>query len=169
VQCANTLHEVVNTFEAQTRLAVDSRLDDGRCRSPLFRPRVRVDFKWDGGEQSGQMPAFLLFVIRFVRLLLTGHQAVAIENAALRLQLAAFQRKQRKRPVVTTLDRVFWITLRRLVSPGPAHLPHKALQVSAAPLPSRRAYRGGPKPLRIALAHGSPDFHSRDLRLLVSL
>src|SRR5712691_4344129 len=59
------------------------------------------------------MPALLLFIFRFVRLLLSGHQAVAVENAALRLQLAAFQRK-RKRPVLTTFDRVFWITLRRL-------------------------------------------------------
>ena len=46
---------------------------------------------------------------------MSGHQAVAIENAALRLQLAAFQRR-RKRPILTTLDRVFWITLRRLWS-----------------------------------------------------
>ena len=61
------------------------------------------------------MPALLLCIFRFVRLLLSGHQALAIENAALRLQLAAFQRK-RKRPVLTTFDRVFWITLRRLWS-----------------------------------------------------
>src|SRR5215467_10063393 len=58
------------------------------------------------------MPALFLFLFRFFRLLVSGHQAVALENAALRLQLAAFQRK-RKRPVLTTLDRVFWITLRR--------------------------------------------------------
>jgi hypothetical protein len=49
-------------------------------------------------------------VIRFVRLLLSGHQAVAIENAALRLQLAAFRRK-RKRPVLTWFDRLFWVGL----------------------------------------------------------
>ena len=65
---------------------------------------------WD--EQSEHMPALFLSIFRFVRLLLSGHQAIAIENAALRLQLAAFQRK-RKRPVLTTFDRVFWITLRR--------------------------------------------------------
>jgi putative transposase len=56
------------------------------------------------------MPALLLSVIRFVRLLLSGHQAVAIENAALRLQLAAFRRK-RKRPVLTWFDRLFWVGL----------------------------------------------------------
>src|SRR3954451_3950073 len=75
----------------------------------------RVDFnKWRAG-QSKQMLALFLSVIRFLRLLFSGHQAVAIENAALRLQLAAFQRK-RQRPVLKTFDRVFWITLRRFWS-----------------------------------------------------
>jgi hypothetical protein len=57
----------------------------------------------------------LLFVFRFVSLLLSGHQAVAMENAALRMQIAAFERK-RKRPLLTTLDRVFWVTLRSVWS-----------------------------------------------------
>src|SRR5262252_8043333 len=56
------------------------------------------------------MPVLFLSIFRFVRLLLSGHQAIAIENAALRMQLATFQRK-RKRPLLTTLDRVFWIAL----------------------------------------------------------
>jgi hypothetical protein len=50
-----------------------------------------------------------------------GHQAVAIENAALRMQLAAFQRK-RKRLLLTTLDRVFWLTLRSLWADWRRHL-----------------------------------------------
>ena len=58
------------------------------------------------------MPALFLLLFRFFRLLMSGHQAVALENAALRVQLAAFQRK-RTRPILTTLDRVFWVTLRR--------------------------------------------------------
>jgi putative transposase len=66
-------------------------------------------------ERIGDMPVLFLFVFRFVRLLLSGHQAVAIENAALRMQIAAFQR-QRKRPLLTTFDRVFWITLRSVWS-----------------------------------------------------
>src|SRR6201997_4690147 len=57
------------------------------------------------------MAGVFLLVFRFVRLLLSGHQAVAIENAALRMQLAAFQRKG-KRPLLTSSDRVFWMTLR---------------------------------------------------------
>ena len=59
------------------------------------------------------MPGLLLSVIRFARLLLSGHQAVAIENTALRLQLAAFRRK-RKRPVLTFFDRLFWVGLSRV-------------------------------------------------------
>ena len=56
------------------------------------------------------MATFLLLLFRFARLLFSGHAAVAVENAALRLQLAAFQRK-RKRPVLTSLDRLFWVGL----------------------------------------------------------
>ena len=61
------------------------------------------------------MPSLFLSIFRLVRLLMCGHEAIALENAALRLQLAAFHRT-RKRPVLTGLDRVFWITLRRLWS-----------------------------------------------------
>ena len=75
----------------------------------------RLTSNLDEEEESGQMPALVLFFFRFFRLLLSGHQAVAIENAALRFQLAAFQRK-RKRPVLKTFDRVFWTALRRLWS-----------------------------------------------------
>jgi len=56
------------------------------------------------------MPGVFLCIFRFVRLLMSGHGAVALENAALRLQLAAFQRK-RKRPVLTSFDRLFWVGL----------------------------------------------------------
>jgi hypothetical protein len=41
-------------------------------------------------ERIGAMPVLFLFVFRFVRLLFSGHQAVAIENAALRMQIAVF-------------------------------------------------------------------------------
>ena len=61
------------------------------------------------------MPVILLCVFRFVRLLFSGHQAVAVENLALRLQLAAFKRK-RKRPVLTQGDRLFWVGISRLWS-----------------------------------------------------
>lgn len=81
-------------------------------RSPLPGPGKPVDSDPDGAEESELMPALLLCVFRFVRLLMSGHQALALENAALRLQLAAFQRK-RKRPLLTAIDRVFWVALRQ--------------------------------------------------------
>ena len=56
------------------------------------------------------MPTFVLFLFRFARLLFSGHAVVAVENTALRLQLAAFQRK-RKRPVLRSFDRLFWVGL----------------------------------------------------------
>src|SRR5215472_5388247 len=56
------------------------------------------------------MPTLVLFLFRFARLLFSGHAALAVENAALRLQLDAFRRK-RKRPVLTSFDRLFWVTL----------------------------------------------------------
>jgi hypothetical protein len=61
------------------------------------------------------MPVIILVVFRFVRLLFSGHQAVAVENVALRLQLVAFKRK-RKRPVLTQWDRLFWAGISRLWS-----------------------------------------------------
>jgi hypothetical protein len=59
------------------------------------------------------MPIFVLFLFRFARLLFSGHAAVAVENVALRLQLTAFQQK-RKRPVLTSFDRLFWVGLSML-------------------------------------------------------
>ena len=56
------------------------------------------------------MPTLILLRFRFARLLFSGQAAIVVENAALRLQLAAFQR-QRRRPVLTSLDRLFWVGL----------------------------------------------------------
>src|SRR5215467_4863092 len=61
-------------------------------------------------QESRPMPTLALFLFRLARLLFSGHAAVAAENAALRLQVAAFQR-QRRRPVLTSLDRLFWVGL----------------------------------------------------------
>ena len=51
------------------------------------------------------MLAIILCLFRFVRLLGSGHQAIAIENLALRRQLVAYKRK-RNRPVLTQSDLV---------------------------------------------------------------
>jgi len=61
------------------------------------------------------MLAIIMCVFRFVRLLGSGHQAVAVENLALRLQLTAYKRRH-KRPVVTQLDRLFWVGLSQVWS-----------------------------------------------------
>jgi transposase InsO family protein len=59
------------------------------------------------------MAAIFLCLFRFLRLLGSGHQAIALENLALRRQLAAFRRKP-KRPRLTERDRLFWIGLARV-------------------------------------------------------
>src|SRR6266404_8251889 len=56
----------------------------------------------------------VIFVwIRFVILVLSGHRHVALENAALRQQLAVFKRDI-KRPRLHRRDRLFWIGLRTI-------------------------------------------------------
>ena len=59
------------------------------------------------------MLAIILCLFRFVRLLGSGHQSVAIENLALRRQLAVYKRK-RGRPLLTHWDRLFWVGLARV-------------------------------------------------------
>ena len=55
----------------------------------------------------------LLLAIRFLILVLSDHKQVALENIALRHQLAVFTR-EKKRPRLRDRDRLFWITLQRL-------------------------------------------------------
>jgi hypothetical protein len=54
----------------------------------------------------------LLLAIRFV-ILVFGHKQVALENVALRHQLAVFTR-EKKRPRLRDRDRLFWIALKKL-------------------------------------------------------
>lgn len=56
------------------------------------------------------MATLVLSLFRLLRLLGSWHEAIAAENAALRLQLAAYQRK-RTRPKLTAFDRLFWCAL----------------------------------------------------------
>src|SRR2546425_919938 len=51
-------------------------------------------------------------VLRSIGLLCRGHQAVALENLALRQQLAALTRTA-KRPQLRPRDRLFWILFRK--------------------------------------------------------
>jgi hypothetical protein len=83
------------------------------CPSPLLGPSAK-SLTWIGMETNNRDTCQVSFlsIFRFVRLL-SGHGAVAMENAALRVQLAAFQ-KMRKRAVLTTFDRLFWVGLSRV-------------------------------------------------------
>src|ERR1700730_18160793 len=51
--------------------------------------------------------------VRFIILVFVGHKDIALENAALRQQLAIFKREQ-PRPKLRHRDRLFWIVLRKL-------------------------------------------------------
>src|SRR5258706_9861866 len=56
------------------------------------------------------MLAVLLVVLRSLALICSGHRAVALENVALRQQLAVFRRMAR-RPQLRMRDRLFWVLL----------------------------------------------------------
>src|SRR6516164_5751673 len=55
----------------------------------------------------------LFLAIRFLILVFSGHKQVALENIALRHQLAVFTR-EKKRPRVHDRDRLFWMALKKL-------------------------------------------------------
>jgi len=55
----------------------------------------------------------IVVAVRFVILLVNGHKQVALENAALRQQLAVFKR-DKKRPTLRGGDPVFWIALSKV-------------------------------------------------------
>jgi hypothetical protein len=59
------------------------------------------------------MAALVVLLFRLVRLLGSGREAIAMENAALRLQLAAYQGK-RARPKLPAFDRLFWCALSKV-------------------------------------------------------
>src|SRR5437016_7002073 len=59
------------------------------------------------------MLKIIMVVIRFVILVFGGQKQVALENAALRQQLAVFKRDV-KRPRLHRRDRLFWIGLRTI-------------------------------------------------------
>ena len=55
----------------------------------------------------------LLSILRFIILVLAGHKQVALENAALRQQLAILT-QNRPRPKLRDQDRLFWIFLTKI-------------------------------------------------------
>src|SRR5262249_2205080 len=64
-------------------------------------------------QTHSRMVNSLLMAIRFLILVFSGHKQVALENIALRHQLAVFTREKRQ-PRLRNRDRLFWIGLKKL-------------------------------------------------------
>src|SRR2546426_12383237 len=97
------------------------------------------------------MVTLLLHLLRLLPMLCGGHRQVALENLALRHQLAIYK-KMMNRPKLLSSDRLFWVALSRvwvgwrqaLVIVSPNTVP----AVAAPPLPrvlgqTLRSPRGG--------------------------
>ena len=65
--------------------------------------------------------AALVVWLRTLRLLFSGHRAVALENMALRQQLSVLRRTVR-RPHLRTSDRLFWLLLARCLGDDGARM-----------------------------------------------
>ncbi len=59
------------------------------------------------------MVTLLLHLLRFLPMLCGGHRQVALENLALRHQLAVYK-KMVNRPKLLSSDRLFWVALSRV-------------------------------------------------------
>src|SRR5436853_6352268 len=68
--------------------------------------------RWSG-ENPGSMITLLLHVLRLLPFLFGGHRQLAVENLALRQQLAVYKRTT-ARPKLRMTDRLFWIWLARV-------------------------------------------------------
>src|SRR5439155_27121039 len=65
------------------------------------------------GENLGSMITLLLQLLRVLPFLCGGHRQLALENLALRQQLAVYNRTAR-RPKFRRSDRLFWVWLARV-------------------------------------------------------
>jgi putative transposase len=72
-------------------------------------PALAVDSRRACATRSRMLTA-LVVLLRFIGLIARGHRAVALENLALRQQLAAWTRSG-TRPPLRTRDRLFWVEL----------------------------------------------------------
>src|SRR2546427_9159155 len=65
------------------------------------------------GENLGAMITLLLHLLRLLPFLCGGHRQLALENLALRHQLAVY-RRTKPGPKLRTMDRLFWVGLARV-------------------------------------------------------
>ncbi|MGI8962318.1 MAG: hypothetical protein ACR2IV_21685, partial [Bryobacteraceae bacterium] len=61
-----------------------------------------LDSPHEKRNHEGVMATFILCIVRYVRLLGSGYEAMVVENFALRQQLAVFKR-QHKRPRLNSM------------------------------------------------------------------
>ncbi len=72
-----------------------------------------VDLSALVGHNRGSMITLLLHLFRLLPFLVGGHRQLALENLALRQQLAVYKRTA-PRPRLRTMDRLFWVGLARI-------------------------------------------------------
>ena len=92
---------------------------------PMFGERPapaaeRLFHRHDVAEKAevrhpGPMAQFVIFLAHGLRALLRSRADLAIENLALRQQVAVLA-ERRPRPRLSAMDRLFWVSLRRLWS-----------------------------------------------------
>ena len=76
-------------------------------RSELTRIILRCGF-------SPPMPTSLLALFVTLRSILRSRADLQVENLALRHQIGVLQRSLKKCPKLTSMDRLFWVSLSRL-------------------------------------------------------
>ena len=99
--------ELLDRSRAATVVVALRHLSFARTDTPAFSTR------WGTGRGlSCGMVAWLVRTVRLLIVLTSWHRALALENLALRQQLAMY-RRTRPRPAVRWSDRLFWLALRR--------------------------------------------------------
>src|SRR5207245_2288336 len=84
------------------------------CPSPkLCQADKSLISQLRSGDNPGSMITLLLHVLRLLPFLFGGYRQLAVENLALRQQLAVYKRTT-ARPKLRTPDRLFWIWLARV-------------------------------------------------------
>src|SRR3970040_63458 len=84
------------------------------CPSPILRPAAKcLICRLRYGEDLDPMTTVLLHLFRLLPFLVGGHRQLALENLALRHQLAVYTRTV-PRPRLRRTDRLFWVGLARV-------------------------------------------------------
>ena len=111
------LHQVVaEHLEAFLRAVAKAGDGAGRSARPSSKPHPTA--KWlicrsRCGHYLSSMITFPLHLLRLLPVLFGGHRQLALENLALRQQLAVYKRMM-ARPRLRRTDRIFWVGLARI-------------------------------------------------------